>query len=325
MTSSPTTGFGLHVVGPNPSMDRTQFLDRFQVGEVNRAASVEPMPGGKGLIVARALARLGSRASIYGFTGGVVGEYIRAECRRLDIGDHHTEVAEDTRINSVVVDRGTGDTTVVNEPGPRVSAEEVESLFATLASQLASGDIVALSGSLPRQVEPSFVARTITLAASRGARVIVDTAGEALRVALLTRPWAIKCNLEEIGEIIQDAPVAVHDEQSREHLVTVLQDLIGKGIGLMIVTLGHQGAVAVTAEGTIWARPPRIDVVNPTGSGDTFLAGFLHEYARSARLDEAMRFAVAVSAFNAALPLPDIGAKPDLRAALAGVNIEVER
>ncbi len=122
------TGPTVHVVSPNPAQDRLQVVPRLRVGEVNRATEVVSRPGGKGMIVARGVVRLGGRAALHGFVGGPVGAQISAGCRELGIEDRHVPIAGETRVSTVLVDSATGASTVVNEPGPEVGAAEVDAL-----------------------------------------------------------------------------------------------------------------------------------------------------------------------------------------------------
>ncbi|MBD8012145.1 1-phosphofructokinase family hexose kinase [Microbacterium sp. Re1] len=307
-----------HIVGANPSMDRTLFVRDLAMGEVNRAERAEPMAGGKGIIVARAMHRLGSTSAVYGFVGGVTGRYIRDECRRLRLTDRHTEVGGDTRINAIIVDSRTGDATVVNEPGPEITRAEAEDFFQTLMPRVARDDIVAVSGSLPRGLDAAFAARLVRDARERGARVVVDTSGRALQEAAAATPWAIKCNLEEFRSLEPDAPLVVRDDADRRRLVSQMHGVRRQGVDIVVVTLGAGGALAVSAAGAVWVRPPRIEVVNATGSGDTFLAGVLHALGHGQSLPGAVTLAVAASARNAQLPLPDLGPAPDLGSLMAG-------
>lgn len=311
----------IHIVGANPSMDRTQFVDRLEVGEVNRAAHVEPMAGGKGLIVARAMARLGTPTAVYGFVGGSTGAYIRAECARLGIVDRHTGIAGDTRINAIIVEQRTGASTVINEPGPHVGEEHVEALLAEISSSTCKGDIVALSGSLPIGVDAAFVGRVVGDLARRGVQAIIDTSGAPLEAAVAAGPWAIKCNLDEFRALRPDAPGDAGDDAGRRLLLAQMHELRAGGVDVVVVTLGADGAIACSATEAVWVRPPRIEVVNATGSGDTFLAGFLHAHDAGASLADAVRFAVAASVVNALRPLPDIGEDPQLAQPLAGTVI----
>lgn len=312
-----------HIVGTNPSMDRTVFVRDLAVGEVNRAERAEPMAGGKGIIVARALQRLGTPSAVYGFVGGATGRYIRDECRLLRLTDRHTEVGGDTRINAIIVDSRTGDATVVNEPGPEITPAEAEDFFEALMPRVARDDIVALSGSLPRGLDAAFAARLVRDARELGARVVVDTSGRALQEAAAATPWAIKCNLEEFGALGTDAPLVVRDDADRRRLVSQMHGLRRQGVEIVVVTLGAGGALAVSGAGAVWVRPPRIEVVNATGSGDTFLAGLLHALGHGRPLPDAVTLAVAASARNAQLPLPDLGPAPELGSLLAGTATEM--
>lgn len=313
----------IHIVGANPSMDRTQFVSGFAVGEVNRAVRAEPMAGGKGLIVARAMARLGTRTAVYGFVGGVTGQYIRDECARLGLVDRHTAVDGDTRINAIIVDERTDDATVVNEPGPVVSGSEADAFFAELAAAVAPGDIVALSGSLPRGLDADFAARVIDSVQALGGRTIIDTSGATLATAVAARPWAVKCNLAEFRELRPVAPAEVTGPAERRCLYEQMHALLDAGIEVVAITLGADGAIAVSASEAVQVRPPRIDVVNATGSGDTFLAGLLHVLGADGDLSDAVQLAVAASAANALVPLPDLGPDPDLSAMRAEITTEV--
>src|SRR5690606_15444806 len=161
--------------------------------------------------------------AVYGFVGGVTGQYIREECARLGLMDRHTEVRGDTRINAIIVNGRTGAATVVNEPGPEVSAAEVEDLFRALPTPGERHDIVALSGSLPRGLGAEFAARVVRSVRERGGRVVVDTSGEPLRAAVAATPWAVKCNLEEFRALRADAPRVVEDEADRRHLLAQMR------------------------------------------------------------------------------------------------------
>lgn len=303
----------IHIVGANPSMDRTQFVESFGLGDVNRAVRVEPMAGGKGLIVARALSRLGTRSAVYGFLGGPTGQYIREECERLNLHDRHTRIEGDTRINPVIVDVASGSATVINEPGPQVSEEEADAFFAELFSSVAPNDFVALSGSLPRGLDAGFATRLVEELGRREVRVIVDTSGAPLQAAVAATPWAIKCNLDEFRVLRPGTPAEVRTDADRRRLVGQMRALQSEGVAIVAITLGAEGAVVASQADAVWVLPPRIKVVNATGSGDTFLAAFLHVQRSAGSLREAARVAVAAATVNAMKPVPDIGEDPDLK------------
>jgi 1-phosphofructokinase family hexose kinase len=311
------------VVGPNPAMDRTEEILNFRPHEVNRAQVSSPRAGGKSFIVARALRRLGHEVSAYGFLGGATGHYMRRECDALGIRDRHTEIADDTRINTILVDERTRLSTVINEPGPRVSPAEVAALTSAVSNDLRKGDLLILTGSLPRGAGDDFYASLIALGRARGARSIVDADGAALATAAKAVPWAIKCNIQEFRAIAPHAPLDVTGEDARAQLIAAMRSLIDAGVALVIVTLGAAGLVAVTSSQLFHVDAPAVDTKNATGSGDTFVAGFTSALANGAELATALRIGAAAASANAAVLIPDIGPDPQLEPLLARTHARV--
>lgn len=312
------------VVGPNPAMDRTEEILEFRPHEVNRAHVSSPRAGGKSFIVARALRRLGHDVSAYGFLGGATGRYLRDECVKLGVRDRHTEISDDTRINTILVDESTRLSTVINEPGPLVSPAEVAALTSAVADDLTDGDLLILTGSLPRGAGDDFYASLIALGRSRGARTIVDADGTALVGSTAATPWAIKCNVQEFRAIAPGAPAEVDGEEDRALLISAMRSVIDSGVALVIVTLGAAGLIAVTATHVFDVEAPAVETKNATGSGDTFLAGFAASLADGAELVTALCLGAAAASANAAVLIPDIGPDPDLSGLLARTHARVE-
>ena len=261
----------IRVIGANPAMDRISIWPPLRLGAVNRAARVSVVPGGKGFNVARAALRLGSPAAAYGFLGGDVGETLRARITADGVTDRHTTIAAGTRVCFVVVEPDTARTTVLNEPGPPVTELEIGRFLDDIRADTASDDLLIISGSLPDSVPANVVAEILEIGQSAGARTVVDIHSEALRVAFASRPWMLKCNrrelLELLGESDPDAPMRPAE------LAGEMQRMREHGIEIVVVTMGAEGALLADAEGVVRALAPSITEVNPTGSGDLFLAG----------------------------------------------------
>ena len=311
------------VVGPNPAMDRTEQLHDFRLHEVNRAVVSSPRAGGKSFIVARALRRLGDQVTAYGFLGGATGRYLRDECVKLGIRDRHTDIADDTRINTILVDDRTRLSTVINEPGPLVSPAEVAALTSAVADDLQPGDLLILSGSLPRGADDDFYASLIALGRYRGARTIVDADGSSLAGAVAATPWALKCNLQEFRGIAPNAPEDIFGEHDRTLLVAAMRELVETGLEVVIVTLGAAGLTAVTRTHVFSVEAASVETKNATGSGDTFLAGFASAISATEDLGSALRFGAAAASANAAVLIPDIGPDPQLDDLLARTRVHV--
>ena len=298
---APPAGPTVHVVSPNPAQDRLQVVPRLAVGEVNRATDVVSRPGGKGMIVARGVVRLGGRAALHGFVGGPVGAQISAGCRDLGIEDLHVPIDGETRVSTVIVDSASGASTVINEPGPEVRAAEVDQLVDRLLQAVRPGDLVVCTGSLPRGASPDLYARCVGALRGRGVLTVVDTSGTALALAVRSAPDVVKVNEEELRA---DAGLTGPDDDP--DLDTLLGRALDAGIGAVIVTRGAAGlSYRSPSEG--WdVRPPAVTLVNATGSGDMMLAGFVTALARGDDRPTALRTGAAAGAANAARLEPDL-------------------
>jgi 1-phosphofructokinase family hexose kinase len=305
------------VVGPSPAMDRIEILERFELDQVNRSSEVRARPGGKSLIVARTLRHLGAEVTLHGFLGGAVGGFIRAGCRDMGIEDRHTEIAGDTRITPVIVETATGRATVLNEPSPQIAPAEAEAFIAGLVADAGPGDLVVLTGSLPDSLPEDFYGTLIDVLTESGARVAVDTSGAPLLRAVQHRPWMVKPNREEFGALIG---VASPDDDT---VVAGMRRFVEDGIGVVMVTLGADGVLVVSADDAFRVSVPRIDdVVNATGSGDMMLAGFVMGCARGDDLRAAARLGAALSAANVRTLEPLLDPELDLTELEAGIAIE---
>jgi 1-phosphofructokinase family hexose kinase len=292
-------------------MDRVSTWPTLRIGEVNRAASVAVVPGGKGFNVARAAIRLGSQATAYGFLGGPVGESLRGMIRADGVLDRHTDVAAGTRVCFIVVEPEPVRTTVLNEPGPMVTAEEAASLLSTLAADCRPGDTVVLAGSLPDSVDPAVAGQVIAIGKAAGARTCSDIHGAPLRAVVEERPWMVKCNRDELlGLTLGRAPDAddLEDHRGRplSDVAAQMAAVRGRGIEVVVVTLGAEGALLADDQGVCHADVPRVEVRNPTGSGDLLLAGLVVGTEAGLSLRDALALGAACGTAGATHLLPEL-------------------
>jgi 1-phosphofructokinase family hexose kinase len=284
----------VRVVGPNPAMDRVQVVDTLKPGAVHRATEVAARAGGKSFIVARTLRRRGVGVAMYGFLGGVIVDLAAAECRALGIDDRHTRVKESTRITPVIVEASTGRSTVINEPGPMIQPVEDAVFRESLIADIRAGDVIVCTGSLPPGVDTGLYATIAREAAARGAYVAVDASGDSLRLALEAAPWLVKCNRAEFTTVHRLAPDADDAE-----VVAAMSAQVGRGSALVVVTMGAASFLAATQDGIWRVGVPVTDVVNATGSGDTFLGCFVAAAVRGDGFADALRDATAGGVVNA--------------------------
>lgn len=306
----PPSGPTVHVVSPNPAQDRLQVVPRLLVGEVNRATEVVSRPGGKGMIVARGVVRLGGRAALHGFVGGSVGAQISAGCQELGVDDRHVRIDGETRVSTVIVDSSTGNSTVVNEPGPEVRAAEVDALVAGLLAAVRPGDLVVCTGSLPRGAPHDLYARCVTALRGRGVLTVVDTSGPGLALAVAAGPDVLKVNEDELRA---DAGLTAADDGNVE-LDTLMARALAAGTGAVVVTRGAAGLSYRSATGSWDVQSPVVTVVNATGSGDMMLAGFVTALALGEDRETALRTGAAAGAANAARLEPDLSGPGEVAA-----------
>ena len=294
----------IRVVGANPAMDRISTWPPLRLGAVNRAVQVSVVPGGKGFNVARAAVRLGTSATAYGFLGGDVGETLRSLITADGVEDRHTTIAAGTRVCFVVVEPDEERTTVFNEPGPPVTEAEIGRFLDDIRADAGPDDLLVISGSLPDSVPASVVGELLEIGREAGARTLVDIHSEALRVAFASRPWMLKCNrremLELLGEPDPDTPMGMVE------LAAEMQRIREHGIEMVVVTMGAEGALLADDRGVVHAVAPRIREVNPTGSGDLFLAGLTVGIEEGSAPREAIGLGVACGTAGATHLPPEL-------------------
>ena len=275
----------------NAALDITYRVPRLHPHTTNRITEVSERPGGKGLNVARVLAALGHRTVATGFAGGGTGEALRALLAETEVTDALVPVGGATRRTVAVVDAATGDTTQLNEPGPVVSPAEWDTFLDTYRELLGEARAVALCGSLPPGVPVDVYARLTRAARSAGVPVLLDTSGEPLRRGLAARPDLAKPNADELAALTG----------STEPL-RAARDARRRGAHAVAASLGPDGMLAVTADGTWQAAPPHRITGNPTGAGDSAVAGLLSGLVENLPWPDRLTRAVALSAATVRAP-----------------------
>jgi 1-phosphofructokinase family hexose kinase len=280
-------------VTPNIAIDRTLRVPGFAEGGVWRAVSVYAACGGKGINVARALARMGHQALSAGLLAGETGKMASQRARSEGLEASWTWVGGESRTCVIIIGDG-GRTTVINEPGPVITAVDWSRFVADVGDASFATDGACISGSMPPGMPPGGMASLIAAAGGNGRPVWVDTSGAVLVDAVAARPAGIKINGPE-AQALLGRPVT-----SAVEALAAAREIRAQGVARVAVTLGSNGAVLSSAEGEWRARPPAVAVINAVGSGDCFLAGLVGHLLAGAPPAEALRWAVAAGAANAA-------------------------
>ncbi|MEU2955307.1 1-phosphofructokinase family hexose kinase [Streptomyces xanthochromogenes] len=275
----------------NTALDITYRVPALVPHASHRVDEVTERPGGKGLNVARVLAALGHEAVVTGFVGGPSGEVLRALLAKDAPVDELVPVEGATRRTIAVVDAATGDTTQLNEPGPLISPTEWEAFLVTYGRLLEGADAVALCGSLPPGLPVGAYAQLVRQARGAKVPVLLDTSGEALRRGIAARPDLVKPNADELAQLTG----------SREPL-RAARDARRRGAHTVVASLGAEGLLAVSPDGLWQAAPPAVVRGNPTGAGDSAVAGLLSGLVEGLDWPGRLTRAVALSAATVAAP-----------------------
>ncbi len=298
----------IHTVCLNPAIDQTVCLDHLAPGEVHRASAVWRDPGGKAVNVASVLADWGLPVTVHGLLGAENAASFEELFARKGIADAMVRMPGATRTNIKILETG-GRTTDLNLPG---FAADGAAAGAVLAGLDTVEDLVVVSGSQPDGLPPGATADLVAALAARGARVVLDVSGAPLAAALAAErlPHAIKPNRHELETYTG------RKLQGRE-VLRVARGLQERGIALVVVSLGTDGALFVSAEGAVQARPLALATGSTVGAGDAMVAGITAGLAEGLGLADLARQATAFAAGKLRNPGPHLPPVAEVRA-LAG-------
>jgi 1-phosphofructokinase len=294
-------------VTPNPSIDRTVTLSTpLTRGQVHRVSSVTTEPGGKGVNVARALTLAGVDAVALLPAAGT--DPLVTALQGGGVPFRCVPITSPVRTNIAVTEMD-GTTTKINEPGARLDEAAIDALSRSVIGYAEHASWVVMSGSLPPGVPDRWYADIVAELTAYGCKVAVDTS-EGPLTALVegfshAAPDLIKPNTEELAGVIGFAPQAFEAALAQgdpEPVVSAAQQLVDRGVGAVLATMGAAGAVLVNSAGSWLATPPPIIPRSTVGAGDSSLAGYLRADVGGAEPPQLLQMAVAYGSAAAALP-----------------------
>lgn len=283
----------IYTVTFNPALDYVVRLPAFAPGEVNRTESEDIQLGGKGINVSCVLGQLGFKSVALGFVAGFTGEAVEAGLARRGVNADFIRLPEGlTRINVKIK---ASVETEINGQGPAIPAGALEELFRKL-DRLAAGDVLVLAGSIPASLPSDIYQRILERLAPKGVLCAVDATGELLVKVLPYKPFLIKPNNHELGEIFG------RTLSTDEEIVECARLLQQKGARNVLVSMAGDGALLLDEGGNVHRLEAfKGKVKNSVGAGDSMVAGFVAgwlekgDYAWALRLGSACGSATAFS------------------------------
>lgn len=301
----------------NPAIDITTSVEKVVPTSKMRCGPVTRSPGGGGINVARVLYRLGHDVVAVYPAGGPTGKRLENLIGAEGIKSRVVPIVEETRESFTSLEDESGMEYRFVLPGPSISAAETEEVLEALANLERSAHFVVLSGSLPQSVPRYFYARASTIAREAGARVAVDTYGEALAAALRAGGLTvIKPSLRELAELIGSQP------ESEADRVKACRGLVVEGgVEMVALTMGADGAMLIGADFAFAAEAVPVEVKSAVGAGDSFLGAMVGSLADGKKPIEAFRAAVAAGSAALLHPGTALCLKEDVERLTHQVNV----
>ena len=281
----------VYTVTFNPSLDYIVTVDDFRLGLTNRTTSELMLLGGKGINVSIVLSNLGIENTAIYFSAGFVGAEITRRVEESGINAEEIKLPEGcSRINLKLKSI---DGTEINGAGPDISEEAIKAFYEKL-DLIQAGDTLVLAGSIPKTMPETIYSDIMEKLSGRGIRIVVDATRDLLTNVLRYKPFLVKPNNHELGEIFGV------ELTTRESVVPYAKKLLEIGAENVIVSMAGEGAVFVSSEGETYLREaPKGKLVNGVGAGDSMVAGFIAGYLNEKNLLHAFKMGLSAGSASA--------------------------
>jgi 1-phosphofructokinase len=257
----------IYTVTFNPALDYAIGVDNLVSGMTNRSSYEQLLPGGKGLNVSTILSNLGIENTALGFIAGFTGQEIKRSFEER--GGKSDFIELKNGISRINVKIKSAEETEINASGPIIDSESLEKLTEKLDA-LKDGDILVLAGSIPASLPDSLYSDIMARLDGRGVLIAVDATKDLLLNVLPYKPFLIKPNNHELGEIFG---VTL---KTREDVIPYAKKMQEKGARNVLVSMAGEGAVLVAENGEVlMSEAPKGTVKNSVGAGDSMVAGFI--------------------------------------------------
>ncbi len=303
----------IYAIYLNPTIDKTIYIDHFAIGRTNRVKSSILQGGGKALNLAIVLNRLGIPSYVTGFLCNQECSPIRNGLE--DILTSFYMLEDEPRINIKIVDRCTSTTTEINDKGPIVSMEALSEFEQGLFHLVKSEDIVVLTGSLPQGCPADYYCKLMKILPCK---CVLDASGETLRQGIRQKPYLIKPNLEELGQLTG----RTYSSKDLPSIVASCRDLINQGIKICVVSMGGDGAIIIDKNEAYFSKAIIENPDSTVGAGDSMLAGVLSVLSKNGSLQDALALGTAAAAATISLPGTNLASRELIMQILHSIHPE---
>lgn len=280
----------IYTVTFNPAVDLVIRTDKIETGSVNRTRGEEIYFGGKGVNVSTVLKELGVESKALGFVAGFTGEAIERSLREKGIETDFVHLEQGfSRINVKIRSESETD---FNGFGPVIDARSVEKFFEKLDA-ISDGDTLVIAGSIPQSLNSDIYEKILERLRGKNIRTVVDATKDLLMNTLKYRPFLIKPNHYELGELFGALP------ETDAEIIEYAQRLKAMGAQNVLVSMAEKGALLLDEKGDVrFCGACSGAVKNSVGAGDSMVAGFIAGLS-AGDYDYALRLATAAGGATA--------------------------
>ena len=281
----------IYTVTFNPSLDYIVSVKDFRPGMTNRTSSELMLAGGKGINVSIVLGNLGIKSTALGFIAGFTGDEIVRRLHNSGINSEFIKINDG--ISRINIKLKSIDGTEINGQGPHIDSSHIEQLMNRLR-RLESGDVLVLAGSIPAGISDNIYKDIMDMLKDKGVQIVVDATSRLLTNVLEYKPFFIKPNQHELGDIFN---VTLN---TQEEVIPYALELKKMGAVNVCVSMGGKGAILVADDGNVYkAKAPDGILKNSVGAGDSLVAGFLSGWIEKKDYEYAFRKGVATGSASA--------------------------
>ncbi|WP_026486583.1 1-phosphofructokinase [Caldanaerobius polysaccharolyticus] len=300
----------------NPALDKTIVVEKFNVGGLNRVQSMRIDAGGKGINVARVLKKFNINVLATGLIAGVQGQLLLEYLEKDGIKNDFLKEHGNTRTNLKIIDKHSNLVTEINEMGFSVSTEVLNEFKEKYTRLIKQAMFVVISGSLPPGIDNGIYYELIEIARKEGVKAILDADGEVLAEGIKALPFAIKPNIFELEMLFGKKLTDDRD------IVNAAKSLLDKGIKIVIVSMGADGAIVLDEKEVYRVKSYEIDRKSATGAGDSMVAALVYCLLNGYSLFEIARWTTAAGTITASKPGTEVCSFKEVQEVLDKIQVE---
>jgi len=302
----------------NPALDITMELNQLVSNQYNSVKKVSRIPGGKGINISKAITAFGLDTMSLGFLGGHAGHFIAEQLREVGITTNFWHIEEETRTNVIIIEQNQKIHTLLSDPGPRISQRDLDRFMSIFSRVMAQSRIVALSGSVPKDVPDDIYYQLIELAHQKNVQTILDASGIYFEKALEAKPLLAKPDLRASGNRVFNKPV-----DSQENAIKIAHEIVNRGIQIAVISYQDTKDIIATSDKVWLAETINKQIVNIIGTAEAIIAGFAIKLMEEKKEDmsDIIKFAMACGLASASTDEEEFHTKDDVIRCLPCIKV----